>query len=263
VDMYLNKGVREVIEEFPDVGEILENYQIGCVECTAAECLLKDVVEIHNQPPDQEEQMMNEITAVIYPDRKPETRVGKKGGRPEKKKIKYSPPMKRLVEEHNLIKRWVALIPKVVDNMDFEPEDYKNIVREGVNFIRKYADGYHHAKEEEILFAYFDENLDILKTMHVDHENARAHVKAIVAGLKSNDAQAIREHLSAYGDLLPEHIKKEDEILYPWMDRNLSTKQVGELFYKFDSVEKEFGDTPQKCEEFIRKLEEKFCKGGT
>ena len=44
------------------------------------------------------------------------------------------------------------------------------------------------------------------------------------------------EHLRAYGALLTEHIRKEDEVLYPWMDRELSTAQVGELFSRFAAV---------------------------
>jgi len=37
---------------------------------------------------------------------------------------------------------------------------------DGVDFIRSYADKYHHAREEEILFKYFDEDMAILKVMH-------------------------------------------------------------------------------------------------
>jgi len=42
----------------------------------------------------------------------------------------------------------------------------------------------------------------------------------------------VRGHLTATGSSYG-HIRKEDEILYPWMDRNLSTAQVGALFSKF------------------------------
>ena len=82
-----------------------------------------------------------------------------------------------------------------------------NLIREGIEFIRFYADKYHHAKEEEILFKYFDENLDILKVMHEDHRRARNHVQAIIEALDKNNNAAIAEHLTAYGELLTEHIK--------------------------------------------------------
>jgi hemerythrin-like domain-containing protein len=57
-----------------------------------------------------------------------------------------------------------------------------------------------------------------------------------VKGMQENDAPAVAEHLKAYGELLAGHIKKEDEILYPWMDRQLTTTQIGELFSRFAAV---------------------------
>ncbi len=58
--------------------------------------------------------------------------------------------------------------------------------------------------------------------------------------------------------LLTEHIKKEDEILYPRMDRDFSITQIGELFSKFNARDEESGDAPERYEEFINKLEQKF-----
>ena len=59
--------------------------------------------------------------------------------------------MKRLVDEHVLIKRWVALILEVLKDLDIESEDGSQLILDGVDFIRSYADRYHHGKEEEIL----------------------------------------------------------------------------------------------------------------
>jgi len=163
-----------------------------------------------------------------------------------------------LVEEHVLIKRWVALIPEAIKNFDVASEEGRQLILNGVDFIRFYADKYHHAKEEKILFKYFDEELDILKVMHEDHKQARSHVKAILEALDRKDKAAIAQHFNAYGDLLNEHIKKEDVILYPWMDKNLSVTQIGELFSKFNEADDQIGYSDAKYEEFINRLEEKF-----
>ena len=178
------------------------------------------------------------------------------------KEISYSPPLKKLVEEHILIKRWVALIPKVIKNLEVESEEGRQLILDGVDFIRSYADKYHHAKEEEILFKYFDEDLDILKVMHEDHNQARSHVKAILEALDRKDKAAIAENFNAYGDLLNEHIKKEDEILYPWMDKNLSVTQIGELFSKFNTTDEQIGYSSAKYEGFINRFEKKFKQKG-
>lgn len=34
--------------------------------------------------------------------------------------------------------------------------------------------------------------------------------------------------------LLVEHIKKDDEILFPWMDRNFSLNRINQLISKFN-----------------------------
>jgi len=51
-------------------------------------------------------------------------------------------------------------------------------------------------------------------------------------------------HLSVYGEQLQQHIQKEDEILYPWMDRKLSTNQVGTMYSRLFEVEDQFGEAP-------------------
>lgn len=42
-----NRGIKEVIEEHPEIGNILGKYEIGCLECSIGTCLLKDVVAVH------------------------------------------------------------------------------------------------------------------------------------------------------------------------------------------------------------------------
>jgi hemerythrin-like domain-containing protein len=261
MESYLNTSIKEVITKFPKVGKILEEYQIGCVPCNVGSCLLKDVVEIHNLSEEEERELMAKISREIYPGQRIEIPRTERKGKVRLKALTYSPPMKKLVDEHVLIKRWIAVIPQVLDKFDVNSDEDRQIIIEGVNFIRSYADRFHHAKEEDILFKYFDENSDILKTMLDDHVEGRSHAKAILEALEKKDRQGIVEHLMAYRDLLTEHIKKEDEILYPWMDRGLSVKQVGELHSKFAEADHLSDRTGiQRCEKFVQDVETKFRK---
>jgi hemerythrin-like domain-containing protein len=258
---YLNKGIKDLISEFPKVGDILNEYNIGCVPCNVGSCLLKDIVQIHNLSPEDEDILITRIAKVIYPDRDIKIPKTQRIPQDKLKEIKYSPPIKRLVDEHALIKRWLALIPEVIEKLDIETKEGRDLVLDGIYFIRSYADKFHHAKEEEILFKYFDENLDIIKTMHEDHEAGRAHVRAIVEALEKKDKKAVIEHLNGYKDLLTEHIKKEDEILYPWMDRELSIQQVGELFAKFNEAEEKIGkEVVERCKRFVVEAEQRVQK---
>ena len=258
MEAYLNKGIKAIIDQFPEVGNILDEYGIGCAPCNVGTCLLKDIVEIHSLPADKEQEMMSKISGVIYPDREIELPKIKREKEDVSKEISYSPPMKRLVDEHILIKRWVALIPKVLKDLDIESEDGTQLILDGVDFIRSYADKYHHGKEEDILFKYFDEDLEIIQVMHEDHEQARAHVRAIIEALDRKDRDTISENLRKYGEILKEHIKKEDKILYPWMDRNLTVSQVGELFSKFNEADDSIGYSPEKYLTFIEGLDERY-----
>jgi len=258
VEKYLNKNIKEIIKQFPEVENILDEYNVGCAPCSIGSCLLNDIIEIHHLSSEQEQGLMARIARVIYPHREVKIPKIKREPQASSKEIRYSPAMEKLVSEHVLIKRLVAMIPEFIDNLDVASEQGRQLIVDGIDFIRSYADKYHHAKEEEILFKYFDENLDIIKAMYEDHEKARARVRAMLKALAKKDKEAISKQLSAYQELLTEHIKKEDEILYPWMDRNLSITQIGELFSKFNEKDKEFGDAPKRCGEFINNLEEKL-----
>jgi len=260
MEAYLNRSIKEVIKEFPTVESVLDEYGIGCGPCAVGSCLLKDIVEIHNLSAGEERELMARIAQSIHPDREIELPQKPRKTPAKAHEIKYSPPMKKLVDEHVLIKRWVALIPEVVKDIDLESEEERGIICDGIDFVRSYADKFHHAKEEEILFKYFDENLDILKVMQEDHQRARNHVRAILAGLGLKDREVVAQHLIEYGELLSEHIRKEDEILLPWMDRHLSISQVGELFSKFNEVEEKIGFTPEKYLHFIDRLERRFTR---
>ena len=94
--------------------------------------------------------------------------------------------------------------------------------------------------------------------MYEDHTTGRGHVKAMLEALDRRDRQTLAEHLLAYRELLTGHIQKEDEILFPWMDRNLSPSRVGEISAKFNEVDEKIGFSPDKYLKFLEKLEMQF-----
>lgn len=258
MEQILNREIKGLITEYPAVGKILDEYGVGCVPCSVGTCLLKDIVDIHNLTPEAEMEMMTAIARAVYPGR--EIAIPPRARKSDARSAKpnCSPPVQKLVDEHTFIKRWAALLPLVAETLELDTESGRGFILNGLNFIRLYADKYHHAKEEEILFKYFDDNLDILKVMRDDHDTARAHVRAVAGAVEQRDVRAAREHLLAYAKLLQEHIKKEDEILYPWMDRQFSDTQVGELFARFRNVDEEFGDTPREQEKFVEYAEKRL-----
>lgn len=254
----LNLNVKEVIGRFAGVGDILDKAGIGCVSCSVGTCRLKDVVGIHNLSPEQEAELFATIAAVVFPGRtmaipRLERKVARTGA------ARLSPPVKELVAEHTCIKRVIALLPLLAAKLDKGLDDpAKRTVLDIVDFVRQFADRFHHAKEEDLLFKYLDGESDILKAMYAEHESGRRHIRAAVEGLERNDAGTVRDNLSAYGALLAEHIRKEDEILYPWMDRELTDSQVGRLYAQCREVEERFGDKPAHYRALVEELEERL-----
>lgn len=260
MDQHMKTGVKQVIESFPKVGEVLERYGIACVPCTVGTCKLEDVLDIHSLPPEDEAAMMAEVEQAIYPDRqvKPAA-VRPRTKAPEPREVSYSPPVRRLVEEHTWIKRLLAVIPSLVEHMRASGEMDAELLRGALDFIRGYADRFHHMKEEDVLFDYADKEAEVIRVIYEDHDRARGHVKAAAEAIESGDVAAVCDNLLAYRALLTEHINKEDDVLYPYIDRGLSTHQVGEIFRRFEEAEGQAGeDVPAKYIRFITALEGQF-----
>lgn len=135
-----------------------------------------------------------------------------------------------LVDEHKLILRMITLLERNAPRT--AAGDYTNwqFYLDGVDFIRNYADRFHHAKEEDVLFEALVTNgmpraNSPIAAMLMEHDQGRAYVGAMetaareaLAG-KAGQETAIAENALAYAELLRGHIGKEDDILYPLAER--------------------------------------------
>ncbi len=255
MEKYLNMAIKSVIEEFPKIGTILNEYGIGCVTCGVGTCLLKDIIEIHNVPKATEAVMMQKIQAVIE-NNEVEAVAADRIEPVAPREITYSFPIKRLVDEHTLIKRFLAVVPDLCEKISLDLEGHQEVILQAVDFIKSFADKFHHAKEEDILFAYAGQNTDIIQAMLEDHKKGRYYVKSILLGLETGDASFVVYSLKHYRELLLEHIKKEDEILYPWIEKGMTRSQIDELEIKFDYADLKFvKDFYEKWIYFVQSLE--------
>ncbi len=60
-----NRAVKDVVTEHPELGAVLQKYEIGCVTCGVGICLLKDVVSIHGLDKDTEEKIEAELSKLL------------------------------------------------------------------------------------------------------------------------------------------------------------------------------------------------------
>ena len=157
----------------------------------------------------------------------------------------------------------------VIDVLENEAEALKNgkeldndFLKKAVDFIRNYADKFHHAKEEEILFKELckdstQENMHCnpVGQMLIEHDLGREHVKGMEQGLKENNKKKVIEHILGYASLLKEHIFKEDNILYPMADGVLSEKVKKILLEESNKVERDKKKDKEKYLAFVKSIE--------
>jgi len=164
-----------------------------------------------------------------------------------------------LSEEHKNILKVIAIIKKECEAIKNGKQADKEFFSDAVDFIRNYADRFHHAKEEDILFKEFCNNesemhCNPVNQMLFEHETGRNFVKGIESGIKENSKDKIVENALGYAQLLEEHIYKEDNILYPMADEGLSEKIKVEMLKKFKNIDKEKSKDKEKYIKLIEKL---------
>jgi hypothetical protein len=60
-----NRAIQDVMQSYPEIGDILKRYDIGCITCKVGICLLKDVVSIHGLSKEDETKIEAEINNYL------------------------------------------------------------------------------------------------------------------------------------------------------------------------------------------------------
>ena len=149
-----------------------------------------------------------------------------------------------LENDHVYILRLTDVMLAMVEKQSVEIGDFDLVI----NLIRKFADGLHHAKEEDLLFpllgekGFSPESGPVAVMLH-DHEEGRQYVKGASEGIQKfktgNSAalQAIYENMKGYALLLQGHIDKEKNILFRMADQVFSAEEQQNLLKQFAAIE--------------------------
>lgn len=169
-----------------------------------------------------------------------------------------------MVDEHRLILRMIALVEH--NTALLEEGKFRNwqFYLDAVDFIRNFADRFHHAKEEDVLFAELVKNgmpekQSPIEAMHMEHDQGRAHVRAMEEAAqkaldgKTGQAAIIAEHAKGYAALLRGHIEKENDILYPLAERVLPEEVRSGMLAAYEAAATR---TPGLAEKYQRLVEE-------
>jgi hemerythrin-like domain-containing protein len=175
-------------------------------------------------------------------------------------------PLEKLKAEHQIILKGIELLERGADLLEQGEFVSPEYFRKSIDFIRNYADKYHHAKEEDILFVRmgdfgFSAQAGPVAVMLYEHDQGRGFVSMLeranekYAGGDETAIEAIVQNARSYAQLLRSHIHKEDVVLYPMAQNALGDIGINRLQPEFDSVEQKQGDKEKKYLQILDEME--------
>ena len=146
-------------------------------------------------------------------------------------------PIEELMQEHRIIEIVLSAVETAADRE--LPFDF---YERAVDFFAEFADGCHHAKEEDRFFPRL-ERCGIpraggpIGVMCDEHIMGRDLIAGMRKAIEAKDCDLLRRKSLAYADLLRQHISKEDHVLFPMGRQLLNEEQLAELTQEFRTVE--------------------------
>lgn len=173
-----------------------------------------------------------------------------------------------LIDEHRVIERVLAVLEKAAGGLESDRGVPAEFFLSAADFIKGYADGSHHNKEEGLLFpameaAGIPRQGGPIGVMLAEHEEGRRLTRLMRAAaekMAAGDAAAKTEvilNARAYTRLLHQHIAKEDQVLFPLADRVIQVPAQSSLEQEFErAVDAEISTgVPEKYLAMVEQLE--------
>jgi len=155
-----------------------------------------------------------------------------------------------LSSEHRVIESVIAAMDVAANRLEAGEPVRPEFFVDAARFIADFADGYHHGKEEGVLFEVMARNGMLMDDgpiamMVYEHEQGRAITRglrdaanALAAG-DASVAETVARYARDYSELLTHHIYKEDNILFPMADQVVVPQDQDEILSEFERVEGE------------------------
>lgn len=161
-------------------------------------------------------------------------------------------PIQQLTQEHHHILQVVHGLSAIDQALAAGRRLDLACLRDIVAFMREFADRCHHAKEEAILFPAMEEKgvphggcpLEALRREHVLGRGQVGALAAAIDALEGGDdaaPAALREAIAALQQLYPNHIWKEDQMVFPMVERLFTPAELDALNARFEQAEAELG----------------------
>ena len=158
----------------------------------------------------------------------------------------------------------ILMLIDVMEQITYSTDPDIEHIEKILSIIRNFADGLHHAKEEELFFPFLSERgfsttQGPVAVMLNEHEQGRNFVRGIASNIelyKKGNKSAVNDiyaNMMGYAGLLRNHISKENNILFKMADRVLSESDHSNLSQRFAETEKNHVTSP---DEYIKQIQE-------
>lgn len=157
---------------------------------------------------------------------------------------------------------YILRLTEIMEHVTYDNEPDVNTLETIVDIIRNFADGIHHAKEEDIFFPFlanrgFSNSQGPVVVMLNEHQTGRNFVRGMSENIslyRNGNKAALEKiyfYMRSYAQLLQSHISKENNILFRMADKVLSDKDQENLLSEFSKA----GKMKLPSEEYISKIE--------
>jgi hemerythrin-like domain-containing protein len=168
---------------------------------------------------------------------------------------------KLLMADHDIILNAIHVLDTMRTDIDHRKDVDFDDIRSLLTFLREFADGCHHVKEEAMLFpALIQAGLPLqdgpLAVLSHEHESGRALTAAMEEALDRNNKEDFVMYAVRYATLLREHIEKENSVLFDMADRTLTYEEDQNLADAFA----QFETTHERPHDVIARLASKYLR---
>ena len=145
---------------------------------------------------------------------------------------------------------YILQLTDVMEAMAGQKSDNATHIENVIGLIKGFADGFHHAKEENLLFPLlvkkgYSTQHGPIAVMLDDHDMGRSYVRGMAEGLddlksrRDGALEKVYANMKGYVDLLRNHIAKENNVLFRMADNVLSEQEQQDLLGEFAKIEKD------------------------
>lgn len=151
-----------------------------------------------------------------------------------------------LYEEHEIIVNAIDTARQAKSLIGKDDMRYEKTIRQLLLFFRNYADGFHHFKEEEILFPEMcKKNVllcdGVIHEMLDNHREFRERIKKIENFLDEKLFQKAQKILEEYTEALLDHIAVENEEVFQAAESVFSDAELEKMFFRFEDCDRDLG----------------------